>query len=307
MVTGAVLIAANMQSEEKGFLPLRTLGSITVIERVVSTFLQAGINKIVLVTGEHAEEIEKQMNHMGIICLRNENYLCSDMLQSAKIGFSFLVEQCDRIGFCPVDIPMFTAETVKKAAGAKEVVISPSYKGKGGHPLFMDRDVVEKILQYEGEGGIPEAIRFYGYRKAWFEVADEGTLFDLAKTEVSKDLVNSHKKQMLHPQLKLSIGREQNFFGPGPVQLLELIENTGSVRSACQLMNISYSKGWKMIRLMEEQWEHKIVKRQQGGTTGGCSYLTEEGKDLISRYLNFQKEVKQEVDLKFEKYFANLK
>lgn len=307
MNTGVVLVAANMQSKEKGFVPLMEVGSITVVERVVATFHQAGINKIVLVTGEYAQEVEKQVPHMGVICLRDENFEKSDMLHTAQIGFSYLGTICDRIAFCPVDVPMFTVETVKKLMNSNELIICPSYQGRGGHPLVIDASIVPYILKYEGEGGIEAAIRTSDMEKKWLEVEDEGTLLDITKKPVSSKLIEAHKLQMLHPSLKISIAKEQNFFGPGTDQLLDLIEHTGSVRNACQLMHISYSKGWKMIRLMEEQWGHPIVERKQGGVTGGSSYLTEEGKDLIQRYKSFQTEIIDQANIIFNKYFSDHK
>lgn len=303
MNTGVVLVAANMVSKEKGFIPLIEIGSISIVERVVATFHQAGINKIVLVTGEYATEVEKKIAHMGVICLRDLEFKKSDMLQTAKIGFSYLEDICERVAFCPVDIPMFTVETVKKLMNSKELIISPSYKGKGGHPLVMDASIIPYILKYEGEGGIAAAIKTSGVKKQWLTVEDEGTMLDIAKKPISSDLLEAHKKQMLHPSLKVSIAREQNFFGPGTDQLLELIEHTGSVRNACQLMNISYSKGWKMIRLMEDQWGYPIVERKQGGITGGSSFLTERGRDLIHRYKLFQKEIKAHANESFKQYF----
>lgn len=306
MKKGAVLLAANMQSKTKGFVPLLEIGSITVIERVTATLLQAGVDKIVLVTGEDAQAVEKRISHMGIICLRAEDYQKADMFSAAKIGFAYLLTLCDKIVFCPVDIPLFTAKTVRDLMNSNELIVSPSYQGRGGHPMVLSSSVLKAILLYDGGGGILEAIRSCGMERKWLEVNDEGTMLNLTKTEVSNDLVASHKKQMLHPQLKLSIAKEQVFFGPGPEQLLDLIETTGSVRNACQLMNISYSKGWKMIRLMEEQWGYAIVERKQGGLSGGSSSLTEEGKDLCSRYKKFQIEVKKQTENLFQKYFAEL-
>ncbi|MFA9465359.1 MAG: NTP transferase domain-containing protein [Velocimicrobium sp.] len=303
MNTGVVLVAANMQSKDIGFVPLLEVGSISIVERVVATFYQAGVNKIVLVTGEQADQVEKQVAHMGVICLRDENYQQADMLRTAKIGFTYLEHICDRIAFCPVDIPMFTVNTVNKLMNAPEQVICPSYQGIGGHPLVMNASIVPFILKYEGTGGIAAAIKTSGFEKSWLDVDDEGTMIDISKRAVSSELIAAHKKQMLHPSLKISIAKEQVFFGPGTEQLLDLIENTGSVRSACQLMHISYSKGWKMIRLMEEQWGHPIVERKQGGVSGGSSFLTEEGKNLMYRYKSFQKEVKEKTNEIFEQYF----
>lgn len=55
MITGAVIgVPDKLKS-----VPLMELGTITVVERIITTFLQAGIDKIVLVTGEENVEIQK--------------------------------------------------------------------------------------------------------------------------------------------------------------------------------------------------------------------------------------------------------
>lgn len=305
MITGVVLVAANMKTEDGELIPLKMVGSITVVERVVATFIQAGADQIVLVSGEQAPEIEKQVAHMGVVCLRDSDFEKHDMLSSAKIGFAYLKPICERVAFCPVDIPLFTADTVRNLFDSTEKVISPSYQGRGGHPLVMDQSVLPYILSFDKPGGIKEAIRQSGIAKAWLDVKDEGSMLDLAKNEISEDMVRAHKEQMLHPTLKIAMAKEQVFMGPGTMQLLELIENTGSVRNACQLMNISYSKGFKMIRLLEEQWGCPVVERKQGGLTGGSSYINEQGKDLMERYRLFSQEVKRMTEEIFHKNFGD--
>jgi len=37
------------------------------------------------------------------------------------------------------------------------------------------------------------------------------------------------------------------FFGPGPVELLELIEKTGSISKAAKGMGRSYKKAWDIV------------------------------------------------------------
>ena len=54
--------------------------------------------------------------------------------------------------------------------------------------------------------------------------------------------------------------------------------------SACQVQGISYSKAWKMVKLAEEQLGLTFLERQTGGSGGGSSSLTEEGRQFIARY-----------------------
>lgn len=83
---------------------------------------------------------------------------------------------------------------------------------------------------------------------------------------------------------KITISREQKFFGPGVKNLLDYIERTGSVKSAAERMNISYSKAWKMINIMEEELQVEIVTRNPGGFRGGESHLTDYGKKFLRQY-----------------------
>ena len=52
--------------------------------------LQAGVDKIVMVTGYNAEALEHHLAASGIIFLRNENYMTTQMFDSVKIGLEYL-------------------------------------------------------------------------------------------------------------------------------------------------------------------------------------------------------------------------
>lgn len=305
MRTGAVIVAAGMSSRMNDFKPMLKIGSITVVRRIISTLQQAGVDPVVLITGNQAEMLEKHVSRMGIICLRNEAYASSQMLDSAKIGLSYLQNQCDRILFTPVDIPLFTSRTVRSLLESDALIAAPVCGGHEGHPLMMNTQVVAKILDYQGDGGLKGAIESSGFTKHLIEVEDEGVLFDMDTPEDYAKLLSWHNRQMYRPQIQIRLAREYEFFGPGSALLLRLIRNTGSVRLACEQMNISYSKGWKIINVMEKQLEYAVVDRFQGGINGGNTQLTERGDLLLKRYDAFEAESKEAVQKIFEKHFIN--
>ncbi len=74
---------------------------------------------------------------------------------------------------------------------------------------------------------------------------------------------------------------EVPFFGPGPVELLERIEETGSISTAAKQMNMSYKKAWEMISKLNAQTSNPVVIVKAGGKKGGGSTLTEEAHRLI--------------------------
>lgn len=74
----------------------------------------------------------------------------------------------------------------------------------------------------------------------------------------------------------------EGFFGPGRVELLREIENTGSINKAAKQMGMSYKKAWEMINALNAQAGKLLVITQTGGDKGGGSLVTEEAKQLIA-------------------------
>ena len=71
-------------------------------------------------------------------------------------------------------------------------------------------------------------------------------------------------------------------------------------------MQISYSSGWNIIRILESQLSYPLIVRSQGGPNGGQSVLTEYGKQLLELYRGFMKELQQSVDALYQKYFGEV-
>ena len=67
-----------------------------------------------MITGFNATMLERHLAGNNIIFLRNENYERTQMFDSVKIGLNYLSDKCERLLFTPVDVPLFTSQTVKK-------------------------------------------------------------------------------------------------------------------------------------------------------------------------------------------------
>lgn len=70
----------------------------------------------------------------------------------------------------------------------------------------------------------------------------------------------------------------------GRIQLLKLIESTGSLNKAAKEMNISYQKAWKLVDASNKASEEPLIASQIGGSKGGGSVLTPYGKSLIESF-----------------------
>lgn len=79
-------------------------------------------------------------------------------------------------------------------------------------------------------------------------------------------------------------GDGARFFGPGPVELLELIEKTGSINKAAKAMGMSYKKAWEMVSRLNGLTAEPFVVTSIGGEDGGGSTISQGAKEMIAWY-----------------------
>lgn len=72
--------------------------------------------------------------------------------------------------------------------------------------------------------------------------------------------------------------------GPGRVDLLELIGQSGSLRAAAERMGMSYMRAWQLVKYTNDCFREPVVEVVRGGKTGGGAKLTGYGKKVIALY-----------------------
>ena len=285
---GAVIVAAGMSTRMKQFKQLMKIGDFSIAERVIVNFRRAGVQDIVMVTGYNADQLEKALRGFGLSFVRNEDYAVTEMFDSARLGLNKLRGKCDRVFFCPVDVPFFTDQTVteeilKMDEDPSIKVIVPACEGRDGHPLLIAGDTIDTLLAHTGERGMRGAYESLPEGSVFrLTVDDEGSVTDADTPEDYRRLVDIHNERLLRPMVKLMFATTTPFLGPGTVNLLREIDNCGNVRDACEKCGFSYSKGWSIIKNCEAKFGYPIVDRQPGGQTGGTATVTDKGHDLLA-------------------------
>ncbi len=305
LTIGALIVAAGMSTRMKDFKQLMKIGDLTMAERVVVNFRRVGVKDIVMVTGFQAKLLEKELQRYGITFLRNEDYETTQMFDSVKIGLDYLKDRCDRVLFCPVDVPFFSDETVDRLLEQEGQWVYPFCNGRIGHPIRIDTELIPKILSYAGEGGLKGALDSLGIKPVILEVNDEGAITDADTEEDYRHLVEIHNARLMRPQVKVSLVKKKPFFGPGTVTILKQIDNLGSVREACQKSGISYSKGWTIIHSAEEELGYKIVDCQPGGKFGGVANVTKKGKELLALFEKYEEMVEVSAKEIYDELFSD--
>ena len=90
--------------------------------------------------------------------------------------------------------------------------------------------------------------------------------------------------------------------GKGRMEILENIENTGSINQAAKIMKMSYKAVWSKIKYTEKHLNTRIVYADKKNGT----LLSEEGKELLDKYKLLKKNVLQRM-IKYSTAFSTKK
>lgn len=87
--------------------------------------------------------------------------------------------------------------------------------------------------------------------------------------------------------------------GEGRSEILELVEQTGSLNQVAKILKMSYKAVWGKVKATEKALNARILDtdRKMG------SHLTEEGKELLAKYNRLKKECVAEDDRIFRNIF----
>jgi molybdate transport system regulatory protein len=86
--------------------------------------------------------------------------------------------------------------------------------------------------------------------------------------------------------------KEGLLFGVGRAELLDKIEELGSLRKAAEEMSMSYRAAWGKIKRTEEILGFKLIEKERGNKTG--FQLTEAGRALKANYRNWYRAIETE-------------
>ncbi len=90
-------------------------------------------------------------------------------------------------------------------------------------------------------------------------------------------------------------------FGKGAAVLLHGVEEYGSLNRAAKELHMAYSKAWSMIKKVEEGLNMQMIERY--GARG--SVLTEEGREFLARFDEFEADVNDYVAQSFAERFGD--
>ena len=179
----AIILAAGQSrrmGQPKMLLPW---GRSTVIEHVITVFLRAGIEDIVVVTGGTREEVAKATERYPIRRVHNADYERGEMLSSLQCGLSAMKDETAAALVALGDQPQVEEPTVRLVAEAYRrthlPLVVPSFQRRRGHPWLVGRPLWDELRSLAP----PESPRSFLNRHAaeihYVEVDTSSILADL--------------------------------------------------------------------------------------------------------------------------------
>lgn len=190
-IAGLVLAAgeSSRMGRDKALLDYR---GHTFLETIILKLVEAGLERVIVVLGHHAEDIQRTVNLLAAEVVINRNYL-SGQTSSLQTGLAVLDRTGsgpDAIVLCLVDHPAFEPATlralIEEFDRSASPVIVPTYEGRRGHPVLIARPLFAPLLALAPDQGANTVIRASRYRTV--DVLDPGILVDVDDPETYRAL-----------------------------------------------------------------------------------------------------------------------
>jgi molybdate transport system regulatory protein len=72
--------------------------------------------------------------------------------------------------------------------------------------------------------------------------------------------------------------------GPGKIELLKAVRDTGSISAAARKLGMSYKRAWYLLDTLKKGFHQPVFEASPGGRGGGGARLTALGETLIASY-----------------------
>ena len=97
--------------------------------------------------------------------------------------------------------------------------------------------------------------------------------------------------------------KENLIFGGGKTEILEYIDQTGSISEAAKKVGMNYKKAWSHIKILQEYISDELVIVNKGRAVGGTR-LTPKARELMEKYKILNSEIREFSKQRFQELFT---
>ena len=146
------------------------------------------VDKVIVVTGHYDKELRPYLKDVEVIY--NKDYELG-MFSSVLTGIKACNEDVIIIPGDMSNISKHTFETILKNKGC---IVVPTYKGERGHPLFLNKEMVNLLKEEDVNSNLRAFILKHEDKVNLVEVNDSYINFDIDTIQDYEQLLNSRKE-----------------------------------------------------------------------------------------------------------------
>ena len=103
------------------------------------------------------------------------------------------------------------------------------------------------------------------------------------------------------------LGARAAALGPGKAELIERIDQTGSISAAARAMGMSYRRAWQLVEALNADFRAPVISTAVGGQRGGGASVTAFGRRLAARFRTMEDKASAAVAADLRRFAADLK
>jgi molybdenum cofactor cytidylyltransferase len=179
----AIILAAGQSKRMGQPKMLLSWGKLTVIEQVIETFLDAGVEDVVVVTGGAREQVDEVIASYPIRRVHNSDYEKGEMLSSLQLGLTSLPQRVQAALIGLGDQPQVQEMSVRLVCEtyqeSQSRLVVPSFQMRRGHPWLVARPLWPEILALTPPESARDFLNRYAAEIRYVQVETSSVLADL--------------------------------------------------------------------------------------------------------------------------------
>ena len=182
-----LLAAGNSKRMGKKNKLLEIVNGKSMIKHCVENISRLPIKQKVIVLGHEARKIKSKLDLATFKIINNLDYK-NGISTSIKIGILSLDKTMDGVFIVLADMPMIKINTYLELInnfqkGNSKVIFIPTWQGKKGNPVLLDKSIFPELIKLEGDEGAQQIFSNFEDNIQEIEVNDSGTCFDIDTLE----------------------------------------------------------------------------------------------------------------------------
>jgi molybdenum cofactor cytidylyltransferase len=162
-------------------------GASSVLGQTLANLQNSMVTDVVVVAGHDEEAVSAVAKERGVETITNPDYATGEMISSLQMAIRQLPDNRSAILVVLADQPMIEPKTIDQILvtywQGKRGIVAPTYRGKRGNPVLIDRKFMEELLTLPADAAPRSLLERHPESLALLEVNTPTILQDIDTPE----------------------------------------------------------------------------------------------------------------------------